>query len=155
MSIEKFELPEEVRQVLEKGVVQAREGFDKAMTAASEAMSSFEAKAGAAQNGVIELHKKGLAFTENAIASAFDLAKSLISAKSVEEAIKLQTSYVTNQVSTLSGHLSEAGSEFQKQAQSLSEELSAEAAKVQSKAQEAVEQGLSVLKEANPFSKQA
>ncbi|MCA0404943.1 MAG: phasin family protein [Proteobacteria bacterium] len=151
MSIDKFELPDEVRQALEKGVTQAREGFDKAMTAATEAMSTIESKAGAAQSEALELRKKGLAFTENAIASAFDLAKNLISAKSVEEAIKLQTSYVTNQVSTLSGHLSEAGAEFQKKAQSLQEELTAEANKAQAKAKEAVEQGLSALKDANPF----
>lgn len=155
MSMDKFEMPEEMRQVLEKGVTQAREGFDKAMSAASEAMSTIETKAGAAQSEALELHKKGLAFTENAIASAFDLAKNLISAKSVEEAIKLQTTYVSNQVSTLSGHLSEAGAELQKKAQSMTEELSSEAAKAQAKAKEAVEQGLAALKDANPFGKQA
>jgi phasin len=151
MSVDKIELPDEVRQMLEKGVVQAREGFDKAMNAAGEAIGTIEAKAGVAQGEVLELRKKSLAFTENAITSAFDLAKNLISAKSVEEALKLQTAYVSQQFSTISGQMSEAGAEFQKKAQAASEELAAETAKIQAKAKEAMEQGVAALKDASPF----
>lgn len=153
MSADKIELPEEVRQMLEKGVVQAREGFDKAMSAAGEAIGTIESKAGAAQSEALELRKKSLAFTENAIVSAFELAKNLISAKSVEEAFKLQSAYVSQQVSSISGHMSEAGAEFQKKAQAINEELSAEAAKIQAKAKEAMEQGVAALKDASPFNK--
>lgn len=155
MSTDKFELPEEVRTALEKGVTQAREGFDKAMTAATEAMSTIEAKAGAAQSEALEMRKKTLAFTGNAIASAFDLARNLISAKSAEEAIKLQTGYMTQQFSTLQSQMGEAGAEFQKKALAMQEELAAEAAKAQAKAKEAVEQGMAALKNASPFGKSA
>jgi phasin len=153
MSVDKIELPDEVRQMLEKGVVQAREGFDKAMSAAGEAIGTMEAKAGAAQSEALELRKKSLAFTENAITSAFDLARNLISAKSVEEAFKLQSAYVSQQVSSISGHMSEAGADFQKKAQAISEEIAAETTKLQAKAKEVVEQGVAALKDATPFNK--
>lgn len=153
MSIEKFELPEEVRSALEKGVTQAREGFDKAMNAATEVMTTLESKAGEAQSDALEMRKKTLAYTGNAIASAFELARDLISAKSAEEAIKLQTGYMTQQFSTLQSHMGEAGAEFQKKALAMQEELASEAAKAQAKAKEAVEQGMAALKNANPFGK--
>lgn len=143
-----FQVSEEMRALLEKGVTQAREGFDKVMNVANEAMTSLEDKTGAAKEKATEMRRKNLAFTESSVAAAFDLAQKLVAAKSLDEVMKLQSEYMASQFASVRSHVQEAGQEIQRQGRAVAEELAAEAAKVQANAREAVEKGVEAVKSA-------
>ncbi len=145
---ENFKVPDDMRALLDQGVTQAREGFDKVMSAAKEAVAEIESKTGAAQSQANELRKKSQAFTEASMTAAFDLAHKLVSAKSIDEVMKLQTEYMTRQLASVRGHVQEAGEEIQRQTKAAAEQLAAETAKLQAKAKEAVEAGVEAVKSA-------
>jgi phasin len=144
-----FKVPDEMRTMLEQGVTQAREGFDKVMSAAGEAVTSLEAKTGTAQGQLTDLRKKTLAMTESSITAAFDLAQKLVSAKSLEDVMKLQSEYMAKQFETVRGHVQEAGQEIQRRTKAAAEEMMAESGKLQSKAKQAMEEGVEAVKKAS------
>ncbi|HUN10878.1 MAG TPA: phasin family protein [Rhabdaerophilum sp.] len=143
-----FQVPDEMRTMLEQGVRQAREGFDKMMAAAGEAVETLEAKSGAAQADMAEIKKKSLAFTETSIASAFDFAQKLVSAKSMDEFMRHQAEYMRQQYETVREHVQEAGQEIQRRTKAATAEMAAEAEKLQQRAREAAEQGVEAVKKA-------
>ena len=150
-----FQVPEEMREMLDRGVTQAREGFDKVMKAADAAVSTLDQKAGSAKDQALDLHKKTISYTEQNVAAAFDLAANLVKASNIEEVMKLQTEYMTKQFATLRGQIQEAGQAVQEQAKAAASEFTAEAQKMQTQAQhmqaqakDAMEKGVAAIKDA-------
>lgn len=145
---EGLEVPEDVRKLLDQGVAQAREGFDKAMSAAGEVVAALESKSDTAQVKAAELRKKSLALTETSMAAAFDLVQKLVGAKSIDEVMKLQAEYLAKQFTAVRNHIQEAGEEIQRHAQAATEEMAAEAAKIQAATKDAIEKGVASVKNA-------
>ena len=146
-----FQVPDDMRNLLEQGVTQAREGFDKVMSAAGEAVTALEQKSGSAQEQALEMRRKSLSFTETSMAAAFDLAQKLVSAKNIEEVMKHQAEYMQKQFASVQGHVQETGQEIQRRAKAAAEELAAESTKMQEKAKDAIEKGVAAVKSAtNP-----
>lgn len=143
-----FNVPEEVREVLDQGVQQARTGFEKMMQAADEAARGLDDKAGSAQKQALDLRRKTMAFTEQNVAAAFDLAAKLVKAKSVDEVMKLQNEYMTQTFSAMRGQIQEAGQTIQAQTRSAAAEFVNETRKAQDKARETVEKTVAAAKEA-------
>ncbi|HRE21589.1 MAG TPA: phasin family protein [Rhabdaerophilum sp.] len=143
-----FQVPDEMRTMLDQGVRQAREGFDKLMAAAGEAVESIEAKSDATQAEIAEMKKKSLAFTEASIASAFDLAQKLVGAKNMDEFMKHQAEYMRQQYEVVREHVQEAGQEIQRRTRAATAEMTAEAEKLQKRAREAAEQGVEAVRKA-------
>lgn len=143
-----FQVPDDMRNLLEQGVTQAREGFDKVMSAAGEAVTALEQKSGSAQEQALEMRRKSLAFTESSMAAAFDLAQKLVSAKSIDEVMKHQAEYMSKQFASVQGHVQETGQEIQRRAKAVAEEIAGETAKMQEKAKDAVEKGVAAVKSA-------
>ncbi len=144
-----FQVPDDMRHLLEQGVTQAREGFEKVMSAAEEAVAALESKSGSAQAQAAEVRKKSLSFTESSMAAAFDLAQKLVSAKSLEEVMKLQAEYMTKQFASVRGHVQDAGEEIQRKTKAAAEEMAAEAAKMQAMAKDALEKGVAAVANAS------
>jgi phasin len=102
-----FEVPTEVRAFAEKSVEQARKAFDGFVTAATQAATTVEGGAEAAQAGAKDVTKKAMAFAEQNVASSFDFAQKLTRAQDVSEMVKLHSDYVRQQIETLSGQAKE------------------------------------------------
>jgi len=108
-AFEHFEVPIEVRAFAEKSVEQARKAFDGFVSAASQAASSFEGRAAAAQAGAKDVTQKAMNFAEQNVASSFDFAQKLMRAKDVGEVVKLHSDYVRKQIDVLSDQAKELG----------------------------------------------
>lgn len=143
-----FNVPEEVREVIDKGVQQARTGFEKLMQAADEAARGIDDKAGSAQKQALDLRRKAMAFTEQNVAAAFDLAARLVRAKSVDEVMKIQTEYMTQSFATIRGQIQDAGQTIQAQTRAAATDFVNETRKAQDKAREAVEKTVAAAKDA-------
>lgn len=143
-----LEVPAEMREMLEKGVSQARAGFGKVMAAADEAAATLDKKTGSAQSQAMDFHRKTMTFTEQNVSAAFDLAANLVKAKSLDEVMKLQTEYMTKQFAALRGQIQDAGQAIQSQAQAATAEMAQEAKAMQSKAKAAVDESVAMAKDA-------
>ena len=84
-----MEVPAAFREIAEKGVAQAKEGYEKMKTAAEDATEMLEDTYATASKGYSDY---GLKLIETARANsnaAFDLFGELLSAKSVAEVVEL------------------------------------------------------------------
>lgn len=147
-SIPGFDVPPEMRDMLEKGVSQARQGFETVMAAADEAARTLDEKAGSAQSQAKDLRRKTLDFTGQNVQAAFELAANLVKAKSLDEVMKLQTDYMTSQFATLRGQIQDAGQSIQAQAQAAASEMAAATKTLQTKAKDAMEQSVAMARDA-------
>lgn len=96
-----FEVPADMRKFAEQSVEQAREAFDRFVSAAHGALADFEGRAHAARSGAMDVGGRAMSFAERNMAASFDFAQKLVKARDVEEVIRLQTEYVKAQVQTL------------------------------------------------------
>jgi phasin len=96
-----FEIPNEVRNVAEQSVEQARKAFDNFMNATQRATAALEGQAAAAQSGARDVREKAVRFAEQNVANSFDFAQRLLQARDVEEFMRLQTEFVQTQMKTL------------------------------------------------------
>ncbi|MCV0425477.1 MAG: phasin [Roseibium sp.] len=96
-----FEVPEQMRDFAEKSVDQARKAFDDFMGATHKAVSNVEDSASAVQAGAADANKKALNYAEEHVNAAFKFAQELVQAGNVEDMMKLQQSYLRNQMETL------------------------------------------------------
>lgn len=106
---DRFEIPPEMRAFAEKSVAQARQAFDGFITAAHNAVSTFEGQAATARKGAREVTEKALGFAQQNIASSFELAQRLMQAKDVQEVMSLQGDYIRRQMEALSAQARELG----------------------------------------------
>jgi len=106
---DRFELHPEMRSFAEKSVEQARQAFDGFISAAHQAVNAFEGQSETARKGAKEVTEKALSFTEQNIASAFELAQQLMRAKDVQEVLRLQGEYFQRQMAVLSEQARELG----------------------------------------------
>ena len=96
-----FEVPADMRKFAEQSVDQARQAFDRFITAAHQAVSEFEGRAQAARSGAMDVGGRAMSFAERNMAASFEFAQKLVQAKDVEEVIRLQTEYVKAQIQAL------------------------------------------------------
>ena len=97
----RFEIPEEMREVADKSVNQARKAFEQFLDATQKAMSAAESSAKSMGEGAADLSRQSLAFVEDNIAASFDLAQRLVQARTVEEIAALQQEYLRRQMKAM------------------------------------------------------
>jgi len=96
-----FEVPEQMREMAEKSVDQARQAFDEFISVTQKAVSNAEEGATAVQSGASDIQRKSLSYAEENIEAAFGFAQSLVKAKDMEEMIALQQDFMKKQMETL------------------------------------------------------
>ena len=101
MDMKQFEVPADMRKFAEQSVEQARQAFDRFVSAAHEAIADFEDRAQAARSGAMDVGGRAMSFAERNMAASFDFAQKLVKARDVEEVVRLQTEYVKTQVQVL------------------------------------------------------
>jgi phasin len=106
---DRFEIPADMRVFAEKSVEQARQAFDGFMSAAQQALSTFEGQAEVARKGARDVSAKAMTFATQNIASSFQLAQQLVRARDVQEVMRLQADYVQRQLQVLQEQARELG----------------------------------------------
>ena len=104
-----FTVPPEMRALAEKSVEQARKAFDGFVSAAERATSELEQSAKVARAGAQDVAQKAMSFAEQNVASSFDLAQRLVTAKDISEVVKVHAEYVRRQMQVLSEQARELG----------------------------------------------
>jgi phasin len=108
------EMQENMRKLVEKTVVDAREAYSKAKTAAEEATGALETGLAAAKTGMLEMNTKALDTMRANVEAGFDFMHTLISAKSVSDYVGLQSEFARKQIEALTGQAKELSALAQK-----------------------------------------
>ena len=115
-TMRQFEIPAEMRAMAEKSVGQARSAFNTFMTAAHNAVATFEGQAKATQTGAKDVSDKALSCAERNVANTFAFMERVVQAKDAQEFIRLQTEFVQNQMRELAEQAKELGESATKMA---------------------------------------
>jgi phasin len=92
---------EAMRDLAEKNVAQTREVYERYKDAIEAALETLEKSFVAAGQGATALNRKLIDILRRNIDSGFDLAKSLVGAKTLAEAMELQAAYWRKQLDAL------------------------------------------------------
>lgn len=111
-----FDVPADMRALVEKSVEQAKEAFEIFMSAAQHAVNSAETQVTSARAGVKEVGDLAMGYAEHNVASSFEFAQKLLQAKEPQDVLALHTEYVNAQIATLT----DQAKELSKQAVKLS-----------------------------------
>jgi phasin len=110
----KFEVPAAFREAAEKGVAQAKEGWEKMKSATEEATEVLETSYVTASKGASEYGLKVIDATRANTNAAFDYATSLATAKSLSEVVEISSTHARKQFDTVSAQTKELTSLAQK-----------------------------------------
>src|SRR4051812_38284561 len=104
-----FEVPAQMRELAEKSVAQARQAFDSFINGAGKAAAATQEPAEAAHGRAKEMSVQGFEAAEQSVNAALDFAQKLTQAKSVQEAMQLQSEYVKSQLAAMQQRAQEFG----------------------------------------------
>ncbi|MBX3519435.1 MAG: phasin [Xanthobacteraceae bacterium] len=119
----KMEVPEMVREIAEKGVKQAKEGYDKLKSAAEETTDLLETTYTAASKGATEFNMKALEALRANVNASFDFTTAMFGTKTLAEAAELSTAHFRTQFEALSAQAKELSALAQKIATETSEPI--------------------------------
>ena|SRR5208337_4640486 len=108
-----FEVPSELRDLAERSVEQARKAFESFLAVAQRAAGAA-GDAGNANPGVKSVGAHVLAYTEQNVNAAFELANKVVRAKDPQEAFALQSEYLKTQLAALQMQAKELAELLQK-----------------------------------------
>lgn len=120
-----LEVPPAVREIAEKGLVTARENYEKLKATAGQVNAAMEDTCTTACKGLADYNVKVLEALQTNVNSAFDYFNALLGAKTVAEAVELSTGHARKQFETLSGQAKDLSALAQKVAAESSEPLKA------------------------------
>jgi phasin len=124
-----FQVPEQVRAFAEKGVSQARDGYQKIKETAETNNAALEAAYTTATKGATDFTVKLVDIAKLNTTSAFDFAGNLLGVKTLPEALKLMTEQARKQYETLTAQSKELLDLSQKVAADTVEPIKASAEK--------------------------
>lgn len=105
-----------VREIAEKSVAQAKETYSRFKSASEEASDAFEDAYATMTKGYKTLGQKSVEATRANVNAHFDFLTQLISAKSLSQAVELQTSYARKQFDVMGAQAKELSALAQKAA---------------------------------------
>lgn len=97
-----FEIPQQMREIAEKNIEQARTAYDQFMGAMNQAMGMWaqSVPASGMTSGFKVVQDKATKFAKQNAEAGFSLASELASAKDVQEIMALQTRFAQAQMQT-------------------------------------------------------
>ena len=96
-----FEIPDQMRDMADKSVEQARKAIGQYLDATQEAVAKAEGSARTVRDGAAEVSRQALAFVEENVNASFDFAHRLVQARTVEEIAALQKEFLARQMAGL------------------------------------------------------
>lgn len=106
-----YDMTEQMRAFAEQGMNQARKAFDTYMETMQDAAGKLGTSNSDLQSKTTDAGKKAMTLAEDHMNAAFSQAEKLVTAKDPQEALELQTKYISEQIESVT-----------KQAQSMGEE---------------------------------
>jgi phasin len=117
----KVEVPAAFREMAEKSVAQARDGYEKMKAAAEEATDMLEDSYATASKGATEYTLRALEAARDNANAAFDFASELLAVKSLSDVVELTGTHARKQFEALSTQAKELSALAQKVATESSE----------------------------------
>jgi phasin len=105
----KFEVPNEMRDFATKSMEQAKRAFDSFMGATQQAAQQAENAGETMRRQATDATKQVVGFAEQNVKAAFDHAQNLAQAKGFDEVVKLQSSYLQDQIAAMQAQLKAMG----------------------------------------------
>ncbi len=105
---------EQFRKVFEDGMAQSRAAYEKMRVAAEGATGTLEASYSAASKGVNDINAKAIDAVKAHSEASLEHVKAVMAAKTVGEAIALQTAHARKQFETFAAQSKEFGELMQK-----------------------------------------
>lgn len=105
----RYEVPNEMRELAERSVEQARKAFDGFMGAAHKAVEAMQGSSTVVQDNAKDMTGKALGFAEQNMMSAFEHAQRLVRAKDLSEVMRLQAEFAQSQFAALQTQMRDLG----------------------------------------------
>jgi phasin len=96
-----FDIPDQMREVADRSVEQAKKAIGQYLDATQQAVAKAEGSARSVRDGAAEVGRQALAYVEENVAASFDFAHRLVQARTIEEISALQKEFVTKQMASL------------------------------------------------------
>ena len=104
-----FQVPEEMRNMAERSVTQARQALDSFLGAARRTAETVEQAADTVQSSSKDMAQKTLSAAEQNLRTSLDYAERFVRAKDLQEAAQIQSEYVRTQVEAMQAQMKEFG----------------------------------------------
>jgi phasin len=119
----KLEVPAAFREIVEKGVAQAKDAYERVKAAAEEATDLLEDTYTTAAKGAADYNLKVIEAARANTNAAFDYARELLDVKSFSDVIELSTAHARRQFEAVSEQTKELAALAQKVATEAAEPL--------------------------------
>ncbi len=119
----KFEMPTAFREIAEKGIVMAKDNYDRMKSVAEEATEVLEETYGNASKGCSSFGLKVIEAARTNSNATFDLFSELLGAKSYAEVVELSTAFMRKQFDAMTAQAKELTGEAQKVAADTAEPI--------------------------------
>lgn len=96
-----FEIPDQMRDMADRSVEQAKKAIGQYLDATQQAVAKAEGAAKSAREGTAEVGRQALAFVEENVSASFDFAHRLVQARTIEEIAALQREFLQKQMASL------------------------------------------------------
>jgi len=121
--IPKMEVPAALREWAEKGVAQAKDGYEKIKSAAEDATGVLEDTYATAAKGYTDYSLKVIEIARLNANSAFDYASEMLAVKSLSELVELTSTHARKQMETLTAQAKDLSAIAQKVATETAEPI--------------------------------
>lgn len=108
-----YEVPTEMREFAALSVEQARKAFDGFIGAARKAVEAGHGSTETARFNTQDISRKAIAYAENNVAAAFDLAQKLVKSKDLTEVMQHQSDFLKAQMAALQTQFKDMGTDVQ------------------------------------------
>ncbi|NND49539.1 MAG: hypothetical protein HKN60_04740 [Rhizobiales bacterium] len=105
----RFELPETVRDFAERGIEQSREVYGKMRDAAQQATSMMEESTAKATETATEFNIKNVDYVEANVEAGFELTRKLLETRDPAKAMELQLDFARKQADAFNTHVKDMG----------------------------------------------
>jgi len=121
--VPEFEIPASVREMAETSVDQAQQAYTQFKDASQEAIDQLDKSSTALKDGTVRYNQKAIEFTQANVNASFVLARKLLGAKDLSEAIEMQVDFARKQAQALSEQAKDLVELSQKVAQDTAEPI--------------------------------
>ena len=128
MSKSPFEVPTEMRDLAARSVEQARKAFETFIGAAQKASETLDSS-NPIQKNMADASRMTVGYAERNMNAAFDMAQRLVQAKTIEEAMKIQTDFIQSQNQAIQDQMRDAGTKMKEQIEGVATQVKDNVAK--------------------------
>jgi phasin len=104
-----FEIPQQLREIAEKNIEQARTAYGQLMDAMTQAMSAWISAPSEMTSGFKGVQERAIQFAKENAEAGFTLANELTKAKDLQDVLRLQSSFAQKQMESYARQAQELG----------------------------------------------